>query len=226
MGMEKKGVLSEEMALKNIEEYYDKISGDEYARYRSWEHCYNAFFQNRGKEDEKTIDYLSLQLAFYLASWGMYRGSSFLLNRDYRIHTRTVHILLEQKHDGLCGISAENLLKQDSLSLLSEISDEIRKAYQGLGASHVSDILVTKILLGTLGCVPAYDRFYTQTVKKYGISSGAYNSKSVSAVAQYYLMHKDTFESVRKQISTLGTDYPPMKLMDMCMWQDSYREDR
>lgn len=35
-------------------------------RFKSWEYCYTAF----GNLD--SVDYLSLHLAFYLASWGMY----------------------------------------------------------------------------------------------------------------------------------------------------------
>ena len=31
------------------------------------------------KEKEKIVDYLALHLGFYLASWGMYRGSSFFV---------------------------------------------------------------------------------------------------------------------------------------------------
>ena len=33
----------------------------------------------------------------------------------------------------------------------------------------VSDILITKILLGTLACVPAYDRFFKNTLKELSI---------------------------------------------------------
>ena len=47
----------------------------------SWRHCYKAFYENRNKTDEQTLDYLSLHLAFYLASWRIYRGSSFLLQK-------------------------------------------------------------------------------------------------------------------------------------------------
>lgn len=82
-----------------------------------------------------------------------------------------------------------------------------------------TDTLVTKILLGTLGCVPAYDRYYVQAVRHYGISVGRYCKESVKGVAKYYLSHKDEFEAVREELSACGTKYPVMKLMDMCMWQ-------
>ena len=56
-------------------------------RFKSWEYCYTAF----GNLD--SVDYLSLHLAFYLASWGMYRGSCGILWKDYTIHMDAVNII-------------------------------------------------------------------------------------------------------------------------------------
>lgn len=78
---------------------------------------------------------------------------------------------------------------------------------------------------GTLGCVPAYDRYYVQAVRQYGISAGGYSRGSVRDVARYYLSHKDEFECIREELSTCGTEYPVMKLMDMCMWQAAFEAD-
>ena len=85
--------------------------------------------------------------------------------------------------------------------------------------------MITKILLGTLGCVPAYDRYYKESVKKYHISSGKYNSDSVYRVAKFYCDHEDEFERLRLELSERRIEYPPMKLMDMCFWQDAYISD-
>ena len=45
------------------------------------------------RNDEPRIDEAALQLGFYLASWGMYRGSSFLLRRTYTVHEEVVERL-------------------------------------------------------------------------------------------------------------------------------------
>lgn len=47
------------------------------------EHCCSVFHEARNQENTDT-DNLSLHLAFYLASWGMYRGSSFCCKRTIR----------------------------------------------------------------------------------------------------------------------------------------------
>lgn len=226
-----KEMISEERAVQLILDYYNETKRDAHGRYLSWQHCYGAFSENRYVTDEETLDYLALHLAFYLASWGMYRGSSFLLQKDYKIHIPVVEILQEKRYGALHGISAENLCKNENLDLLDEIGTRIRACYakevpsfEGV-INNATDTLVTKILLGTLGCVPAYDRYYVQAVKKNHISSGNYNRSSVCAVARFYCGHLDAFEKVRRQLSACGVEYPPMKLMDMCFWQDAYMDD-
>lgn len=89
-------------------------------RGKSWEHCYFHFITARDKHD-KDFDYLSLHLSFYLASWGMYRGSSFLIQRDYRIHIPAVVELLSSKYDQLAGIDCKNLLKPEVQNLLDNL---------------------------------------------------------------------------------------------------------
>ena len=223
--------LPVEEAIRCIHTYYNETVEDPHGRYLSWQHCYNAFTTNRGVLDENTFDYLALHLAFYLASWGMYRGSSFLLQKDYKVHIPVVKILMEEKYNSLVGITAEELIKDENLTLLEDVSARIRRAYadekpsiEGI-TNNATDTLITKIILGTLGCVPAYDRYYVQAVKQYGISVGGYNKESVRDVAKYYLSHKDDFETVRAELSTRGVEYPVMKLMDMCMWQVAFEAD-
>ena len=223
--------MTEDHAVQLILDYYSETERDKHGRYLSWQHCYKAFCENRHRTDEMTLDYLALHLAFYLASWGMYRGSSFLLQKDYKVHIPVVRVLQEERYAPLAGISGEALCESRNLDLLDELGRRIRRLYaeetpsfEGV-VNNATDTLVTKILLGTLGCVPAYDRYYVQSVKKHHVSSGLYNRNSVRAVAQFYCAHKDAFEKLRERLSQCGVEYPPMKLMDMCFWQDAYMDD-
>lgn len=223
--------MSAECAVNLIRAYFEQTMSDPHGRYLSWEHCYKAFLENRDANDEQAIDHLALHLAFYLASWGMYRGSSFLLQKDYKVHIPVVKIIQEKKYDPLVGICAKDLCKEQNLALLEDIGERICECYAAEGpaidgkVNAASDTLITKILLGTLGCVPAYDRYYKESVKKYHISSGKYNSDSVYRVAKFYCDHEDEFERLRLELSERRIEYPPMKLMDMCFWQDAYISD-
>ena len=71
----------------SVEKYLSNMVQDSNHRFKSWEYCYTAF----GNLD--SVDYLSLHLAFYLASWGMYRGSCGILWKDYTIHMDAVNII-------------------------------------------------------------------------------------------------------------------------------------
>lgn len=70
-----------------IEKYLSSISADEFHRYKSWDNCFKAFSPSTKSEVQ------ALELAFYLASWGMYRGSSGLLQKNHLIHKGAVDIL-------------------------------------------------------------------------------------------------------------------------------------
>lgn len=223
--------ISVKRAVSLIQSYFNETIRDVYGRFMSWVYCYKIFSEKRNIIDDKIVDYLALHLAFYLASWGMYRGSSFLLQKNYKIHIPVVQMIQEEKYNLLFGISADNLCEESNLLLLEDIGERIKayyakeKAVRDGKLNNATDTLITKILLGTLGCVPAYDRYYVQSVKKHNISNGIYNRQSVFRIAKFYCDNFVEFEKLRQELSKSGIDYPPMKLMDMCFWQDGYMEN-
>lgn len=89
--------------------FYKEIEGDQYHRYRSWEHCYSFFQKCHASKNDNSVDAATLHLAFYLASWGMYRGSSQLLQKDYRVHTQIVAEILDDKYSSLWGMDFDKI---------------------------------------------------------------------------------------------------------------------
>src|SRR5438067_1084420 len=79
---------------EKIAAFYAKVGADPHHRYRSWEHCYRFFNSRMPAGIASERDIAALHLAFYLASWGMYRGSAFLLQRAYTVHLGIVDVLL------------------------------------------------------------------------------------------------------------------------------------
>ena len=218
--------------IKSSTEFYIALKTDENGRYRSWEYCYSHFIKARGSKDVD-YDYLSLQLAFYLASWGMYRGSSFLLQKDYKIHIPVVKELLSEKYDTLAGIECSDLrnesnqkLLQDINSFLEQYYDKIRREVKEQDLKNkLSFTLITKILMGTLGCVPAYDRYFIAGIKNKKVATGNYNIKSIMQLVDFYEKNADQLEYAREKMEIEGLLYPQMKMIDMGFWQIGFDLD-
>jgi hypothetical protein len=73
--------------------------------------------------------------------------------------------------------------------------------------------LVTKIILGTLGCTPAYDRFFIQGLKIQGLKNYSFNKKSYREIIGFYLNHSDEIDTLSKQYNQ-----PIMKIIDIYFW--------
>ena len=206
--------------------FYDDARANENGRSRSWEHCYRVFRDAR-TDPSPDYDYLSLHLAFYLASWGMYRGSCFILQKDYKVHTPIVEEILKPEYDCLFGVACADLRESEVQDRLEELNKYIAKHFRPIRnevagravASPVSPVLVTKILMGTLGCVPAYDRFFVDGIKKYKVTTQEYSPESVRKLAKFYEAHNDRLEEARRGMRTEDLIYPQMKLLDMGFWQ-------
>lgn len=209
----KKAEINIDTALNAIKKYHYSVN-DNYTRYKSWEHCYNAF-KNYRKDESKT-ELLCLHLSCFLASWGMLRHSG-LMNYDYFVHKPFIKEISKAEYDELYND-------------FCDIGD-IFKAVKAIENSYpngisLTDTLKTKILLGVFGCVPAYDRYFKDAVRKYKACSSNFNERSVFQLYSFYNDNKDAFESLRKQFETEGVLYPPMKLIDMCFWQIGFDLDK
>lgn len=225
--------------IENGSQFVALMRADENGRYRSWEHCYSAFSGHKGKTlSEKDLDFLCLHLSFYLASWGMYRGSSFLLQKDYRVHATAIKELMKTDYIDLWAVKCEDYIHTSiKLQKLFSLTNALKEIYsgirisaneainRGIPAQPISDTLITKILMGTLGCVPAYDRYFNDGVKKCGVASALFTSKSIHNLSKYYVDNNDGFVNWRRTISCEGMEYPQMKILDMCFWQIGYNLD-
>lgn len=206
--------------------FYDDARANENGRSRSWEHCYRVFRDAR-TDPSPDYDYLSLHLAFYLASWGMYRGSSFLLQKDYKVLMPVVEEVLKPEYNCLFGVACADLREPEVQERLKNVSDNIANHFGPIRdevagrkvASSVSPVLITKILMGTLGCVPAYDRFFVDGIKKYKVTTQEYSLESVRKLVKFYEAHNDRLEEARRGMRTEDLVYPQMKLLDMGFWQ-------
>ncbi len=200
--------------------YYDDCKGNE-TRYKSWEHCYKhfrLFLEN--KNNPEYLDLAALHLGFYLASWGMYRGSSFLIRYDYKIHSAVIRLLAEERFTKLWeqefGVCSDN---SDLTELLLTVVDEIKAAYP----TQPTYTLVTKIILGTLGSLPACDTYFLNGLKECKIPFSDVNRPFLKRLLEFSHGNQGVLEDVQRKIferqaQELKIQYPIMKLVDMYFW--------
>lgn len=202
---------------------FDSISSEDFHRFNSWNHCFGAF--KSGSDD---VDFLALHLAFYLASWGMYRGSSGLLWKDYKVHVGVVKICCKPEYDALrCYESGESeyVFSDVKWELVTRLRAEICSYFMGIKGGKrrvsVTDTLFSKILLGVFGCVPAYDRFFVIGLGKVGFKDGLkFGFKSLKSVSCFVDDRIDEFRAVQKYVCVKsGVWFPLMKVVDMYFWQ-------
>lgn len=218
--------------INGAKTFYEDARRDENGRSRSWEHCYRVFRDAR-TDPSPDYDYLSLHLAFYLASWGMYRGSSFLLQKDYKVLVPVVEKILKPEYDCLFGLACADVRNSDVWEQLENLYDDIANYFRPIRdqvagreiASPVSPVLITKILMGTLGCVPAYDRFFQDGVATCKVTTQEYSRNSLLKLVDFYEEHNDRLEEARRGMRVGDLTYPQMKLLDMGFWQVGFEKE-
>ncbi len=211
-----------------LKQYIDKFihayDSDANGRYVSYDHIRKAFLYNRDKENMR--DYITLNLYAYLASWGMLRNS-FLMQKDYLFSRPVVDVLCSEKYKPLINYNPFTDTGYKNVSLIEELVKDIRKCYKGKeyydeGSNkakvidNVTDTLVSKIILGTIGCTIAYDRYVRSSLERYKFIQ----KLSTDSFIQLREFAKSNELIIKKELSRLDNEiYTPMKILDMYFYE-------
>ena len=161
----------------------------------------------------------------YLASWGMLRGSSFLLQKNPAYLKQLITYISRDCQD----------LFDIDVNSYNENIDKILKAYDGVEKCISSKenkatlTLVTKIMLGVFGCIPAYDTNFKSTftaIAKMGFKNHELTEKSLNCIYEFYKLHEPELETLRLSCNVIDfngncTDYKytRAKIIDMYGFQ-------
>lgn len=207
---------------KSISKYLDGATGSDgrtpNARYASFDYCFNYFqsFREAGNiesiADVNNIQTTCLHLGFYLASWGMLRGSADLLQKSAR-HLVPAIELIATAETALWEIDAHCYTEANIQRLLA-MRRSLCQTYPGM-----SDILATKIMLGVFGNVPAFDTNF-----KKGFKVATFGPKALRKIADFYKENSLVIEKHR--IPTLdflsgeptARNYTRAKVIDMAFF--------
>lgn len=186
---------------QNLASYF--ANGTSTARHRSFDHCFNHFRSMRALEGAesfaggRSLEASCMRLGFYLASWGMYRGSAELLQHSARALVPVIKTLAEAPGE-LWDIDAGDY-SPEAIALLLRTAGALRDAFPG----RPTDTLITKTMLGTFGCVPAFDQYFR---RGFGIAS--LGRKSLLAIDEYARSRYAAIERCRASTLDFLTDDP------------------
>jgi hypothetical protein len=146
----------------NVESNIKDWSSDKYeSNDLSFDFCFNYFqgFYKEGRLNElisaQQLEMSCLQLGFYLASWGMFRGSSKLPDHNAR-YLRPIIELIVRAHSQLWKIDADDY-SSSNIELIMDFWKQLKEACPEI---TMTDTLASKIMLGVFGCVPAFDTIF------------------------------------------------------------------
>ena len=187
-------------------------------RYASFDYCFNYFQSFRGRNtvselaDARNIQTSCLQLGFYLASWGMLRGSSFLLEKSVKFYEPLIRNIA--KFDKRIWEIDVDAYTEENMDILIACKQMI---VESLGEKYKpSDTLITKIMLGVFGNVPAFDDFFRK-----GFGAHSFIKKSLRLINRFYEVNKseiDKFEIYTFDYTTgliTNQKYTKAKIIDM-----------
>ena len=164
-----------------------------------------------------------LQLGFFLASWGMLRGSSFLLSKSVKHYENLITLISETKGK-IWEIDVDNYT-EENMELMLEFGSKIQKNL-GSEKDNVTATLTTKIMLGIFGNVIALDRYNR---KAFGVRG--FNRKTLKKLKSFYERNKAEIDFVK--IPTINFNnsnkakrhYPKIKIIDMISWVEGQKKD-
>ncbi|OMP75282.1 hypothetical protein, partial [[Flexibacter] sp. ATCC 35208] len=109
--------------------------------------------------------------------------------------------------------------------------DHYRKIYFTKGTDKPkpiapTDTLLSKIMLGTLACVPAYDRYFIDGLKEMKMEHTGFNKISLNELFNFIDKNRSDIDRAQLLIETkTPKHYPLMKILDMYFWQIGYDKD-
>jgi hypothetical protein len=207
---------------KLIDEFKGRRSGNTH-RDASFDLCFHYFQTNKEHVAEK--DYLEkscLYLWSYLSSWGMLRGSSYLLTKS----PACLKPLIEHiQKSNVWDIDVDKYTDENIAKILKEYENIKKVLIDKETKKEPTDTLVTKIMLGVYGNIPAFDQFF-----KKGFGVGGVNKKSLNEIKNFYDKNKNSFN---KEINVLNFEnketelrYTKAKLVDMYGFQKGLNKEQ
>lgn len=194
-------------------------------RPQSWDFCYEHFSDlDRVLSDRQAS---CMYLGYYLASWGMLRGSTYLFrSTNARHYLKVIDVMCDYDAE-LRGVTPERFGERDIQELLVSAYRDIGNALLPDGGARIT--LVTKILMGIWGVFPSIDTYFLRTFRRLEKDAGRrggfwrFSAKTVDFVGDFYDVHKQEIDRLASAYQTVdfetgessGRNLPAAKIIDI-----------
>lgn len=214
--------------VREVVEEFDRSNVED--RYSSFDFCFNHFRNNEFRDDiEKSCNVLG----FYLASWGMLRGSSFLLGKSAKYYQDLIEYYSENESH-YRNIDVNNYSK-GNVDKLMELYSKTKEIFVPKNKSSL--VLVTKIMLGVFGSVPAFDYYFTLSFKNnFGTRCrfNSFNEESLKCIGEFYQVNQKEIDELSSKTFTkdflsaanTSINYPRAKIVDMYGFQNGINVEK
>ncbi len=157
-----------------------------------------------------------------------------MLQANYKYYIRVVGLLIEPRYNDLWKVDyRDDKSREKILNLLFELSEKLRRTMKEnnryidskYGDNEPSETLITKIIMATMGCVPAYDTYFKEGLKRFlktsSEGSGIAFRRSAFERLLKFTRENDTLKGIYgiEMRTVSGVAYPPMKLLDYQFWK-------
>jgi hypothetical protein len=188
---------------QNVRTYLGNRSPVE--RASSFDYCFNYFqtFRERMATNElaepEHLELSCLHIGYYLASWGMLRGSTALHTKSYRFFEPAVETIASEP-PATWDIDVDGYT-EDNISALMGLRDRLAtaltaKTLEGTDRAPTNTLL-TKVMLGVFGSVPAFDTFLVRGFRSVTRGPVSFSRRSLSDIGDFYKQNADVIDAQR-----------------------------
>jgi hypothetical protein len=166
-------------------------------RFASFDYCFN-YFQSF-PEDGNVADIAAaenmllscLHLGFYLASWGMFRGSSGLRSRSLKQFEPVVELIARTPSD--VWVIDAHCYSEAVCHRLVGTANDIAEALHYPDGAWPTRTLATKIMLGVFGNGPAFDSRVVAGLRKTRLT-GRFGFRALRDIGRFCDDHREVIE--------------------------------
>ena len=190
-------------------------------RYSSYDLCYGYFFSNRGHLINNNLEKSCLYLWAYLSSWGMVARGNELQDKSFAFLKPVVKYIQANPQYYTSSIDSPQYMPE-----MLELYGGLKRALRLNQKSQKT--MITKIMLGVYGCIPAFDSRVSSFFKTTTI--GNLSPKNIQSIIDFYTQrrHRNTIDNLARSTflfdfsgtrlraaGSINPSYSPAKIIDM-----------